>query len=46
LVYFGLFEWGTAIAATESPLTLFALWTPNIALGLLGLGMLWWISKR
>ncbi len=46
LVYFGLLEWGSAVAESGSALTPLAMWSPNVVLGSIGLGMLWWVARR
>jgi lipopolysaccharide export LptBFGC system permease protein LptF len=46
LAYFGLLEWGSAVALTGTPLTPLAMWSPNVVLGSVGFGMLWWVARR
>lgn len=46
LSYYGLMEWGKAVTLSGSSLAGLAMWSPNIALGTLGLIMLWWVSKK
>ncbi|MBN1477994.1 LptF/LptG family permease [Candidatus Sumerlaeota bacterium] len=46
LAYYGLLEWGSAIAETGSRMAALAMWSPNIVLGMIGLTMLWWVGRR
>jgi lipopolysaccharide export system permease protein len=46
LAYYGLLEWGSAVAETGSRLAALAMWSPNIVLGMIGLTMLWWVGRR
>lgn len=45
LVYYGLLEWGSAIAQAGSPLAPLAMWSPNLILGAVGLALLWWVAR-
>jgi lipopolysaccharide export system permease protein len=46
LLYYGVFEWGTAVAITGSSLAGLAMWSPNILLGIVGVAMLTWVSRQ